>query len=153
MRERLGKSERRNHLSRVLLIRHAEAQSQEEFTAASLACEAGVSRVWFYTLVGEEFKNLRASLPGRVTSGETLVAKLRKDIVGLRTQLKDLKAKYEASIKEKLAEAIRHIELLDKENRMLRETVAALEKRLGDNKLVIFSEVRNNPIGPLNDES
>jgi regulator of replication initiation timing len=93
--------------------------------------------VWFYKLVGDQFIKLRAGLPGPITSGGTLVTKLRKEVADLRAQLRDLRAKYEASIKEKLAAAIRHIEFLDEENRMLREEVAHLRKRLNESKVVI----------------
>jgi hypothetical protein len=148
MRERMGKEDRRDQLSHIMLARYTKSQSQADFTAASLASEAGISTVWFYALAGKQFMKLRAKLPGPIPSGETLVTRLRKEIAGLRTQLKDLKAKYESSIKEKLAEAIRHIELLDKENRMLRENVTALEKRLSDSKLVIFIEAHKDTIVP-----
>jgi hypothetical protein len=144
MRERLAREDRRDQLSRVLLDAYTKARSQADFTAPSLAHQAGVSTVWFYALVGKQFRSLRAKLPGPIPSGDTLVAKLRKEIVGLHIQLKDLKAKYETSIKEKLAEAIRHIELLDTENRMLRETVTELKKRLSDDKLIIYTTVPDN---------
>lgn len=151
MRGRMDKEDRRDQLSHIMLARYAEARSQADFTAASLACEAGISAVWFYILVGKQFTKLRAQLPGPISSDETLIAKLRKEIAELHAQLKKLKYKYEASIKEKLAEAIRHIELLDKENRMLRETVTALEKRLSNNKLVIFTTVDDSTIVPSSD--
>ena len=125
---RLSKADRKEQLSGLLRARHARAKSQKDFTAASLASEGGVSAVWFYELVGDQFIILRATLPGPITSDETLVAKLRKEIELLRIQLREFKARHEASIKEKLAGAISHIELLEKENRMLRERVAYLEK-------------------------
>lgn len=137
MRVRMGKEERRDQLLHLLSTRYARARSQADFTAASLACEVNISVVWFYKLVGKQFRKLRGQLPGPVPSDETLIASLRKEIAELRARMRKLKDKYELSIKEKLAGAIRHIELLDKENRMLRETVAVLEKRLAENKLVI----------------
>ena len=79
-------------------------------------------------------------LPGPITSSDALVTKLRKEVARLRAQLRDLRAKYESSIKEKLAAAIRHIESLDEENRSLRERVAYLEKRLGEGTIVIFPD-------------
>lgn len=139
MSERLGKAERKDRLTSLLRDRHARAKDQKDFTAASLASEAGVSPVWFYKLVGDRFIELRATLPGPIISGETLVAKLRKEVRRLRSRVRELKAKYEASIKEKLAGAISHIELLETENRMLRERVAYLEKCLIIDKVDISS--------------
>jgi hypothetical protein len=150
MRERMDKEDRKDQLSRIMLSRYAEAQSQADFTAASLAHDAGVSAVWFYTLVGKQFRKLRAQLPGPILPEETLIAKLRKEIVELHTQLRKLKEKYEVSIKERLAEAIRHIELLDKENRMLRERLKSFEDRLSENKLVIFAPVDDSTAIPPN---
>jgi len=146
---RSGKEDTKDHLSSILQRRFAQARCQKDFTAASLASEGGVSAVWFYKLVSDQFIKLRASLPGSITSSDTLVTKLRKEVAGLRTQLRELKAKYEASIKEKLAAAIRHIERLDEENRMLREEVAYLKKRLGEGKIVIFSDSKQEEAAPF----
>lgn len=139
-----GKEDTKDHLSSILQRRFAQAQSQKDYTAASLASEGGVSAVWFYHLVGDQFIKLRARLPGPITSSDTLVTKLRKEVARLRAQLRDLKARYESSIKEKLAAAIRHIELLDEENRMLREEVAHLRKRLNESKVVITPDSQDS---------
>lgn len=136
----MDREERRDQLFRLLRRRRGEAHSQADFTAASLACEGGVSAVWFYALVGEQFRRLRAQLPGPITSAESLVGRLRREITELQGKLKELNTKYECYIQENIAGAIRHIELLDGENRMLRERVAALEKQLADGKSVITVE-------------
>jgi hypothetical protein len=139
MKGRMSKEERREQLSQIMLTRYAEARSQGDFKAVSLASEAGVSPVRFYNLVGEQFRKLRAQLPGPILPVDSLINKLRQEVAELHAQVRELKRKYEASLREKFAEAIRHIELLDRENRMLRETVTALEKRLGEHTLVISS--------------
>jgi hypothetical protein len=137
VRGRLTRADRVDQLLLILQDRYSEAQSQGDFTARSLSREAGVSVVWFYALVGRQFKVLRSNLKGPILSDESLVNKLRREVERLRNKSKELKAKYEASLKEKLFEAIRHIELLDGENRLLRERVARLEKRLDDCKLIV----------------
>lgn len=142
MSEALIKGGRRDQLLSVVLSRYATAQSQADFTAVSLAYEGGVSRAWFFELVGEQFIKLRETLPGPISSKEPLVIKLREEVAMLRIKLRELKHRYEVSIKEKFAEAIRHIELLDEENRMLRQRVADLEKRLSDHKVVILSDIQ-----------
>jgi 3-methyladenine DNA glycosylase AlkC len=146
MKGRMGREERRDQLLRILTMRYAEARSHAEFTASSLAHEAGVSAVWFYALVGEQFRRLRSKLPCPAPPAETLLTKLNKEVMELRDLLKELKAKYEMIIKEKLAEAIRHIELLDNENRMLREKLAVFEKRLSDEKLIICDGAQNETV-------
>jgi chromosome segregation ATPase len=117
--------------------RYATAEGQNDFNAASLASEACISVVWFYSMVGKEFRKLRRNLPGGRGSSETFISKLRKEISELQAQVRELREKYEASIKGKVSEAVRMIELLDKENRVLRERVADLEKRLNDEKLIV----------------
>jgi hypothetical protein len=87
---RTGKTDTKDHLSRILQRRFAQAQSQKDFTAGSLASEGGVSVVWFYNLVGDQFIKLRAKLPGPIASSDSLVTKLRKEVTRLRTQLRDL---------------------------------------------------------------
>lgn len=151
MSEAFIKEDRRDQLMHVVQVRYAKAQSQADFTAVSLAYEGGVSRAWFYELVGTQFKKLRETLPGPIPSRDSLVVKLRKEVARLRNKLRELKHQYEVSIKEKLAEAIHHIELLDKENRMLRERVANLEKRLSDSKIVISPHIKNAKSIPAKD--
>lgn len=137
MTKRMGKSNRKVQLLQLMTSRHATAESRDDFKAASLAGEACVSIVWFYRLVGKKFRRLRSSLPGGRGTSETLISKLRKEIKELRAKVKELREEYKASIKGKISEAIRMIELLDKENRFLRERVADLEKRLNEEKLII----------------
>lgn len=137
MSERMIRSDRKDHLLRLITSRHAAAESRDDFKAVSLAGESCVSVVWFYRLVGKEFRKLRASLPLGKGRGEMTVAKLRKEIKDLREQVREWREKYKAGIKGKVTEAIRMIELLDKENRFLRERVVQLEKRLNAEKLII----------------
>ena len=101
MRGWMSREDRRDQLLRIMTMRYAEARSQAEFTASSLACEAGVSAVWFYALVGEQFRRLRSTLPGPTPPAETLLATLKTEVLELRGLLKELKAKYERTIKEK----------------------------------------------------
>jgi hypothetical protein len=43
---------------------HVQVTSQSEFTAQRVADAAGISKVWLYHIAGEEFRALRAELPG-----------------------------------------------------------------------------------------
>lgn len=127
---RLRRSERRDQMLRLLNLRWEKAGCAAEFRAQLLAGELGISVVWFYVLVGEEYRRLRASLPGAPAINDDSITGLRREVERLRDELRKLKAKYEEKLRAKLAKAIRHIELLDSENRMLREKVALLESRL-----------------------
>ncbi len=126
----MRRSERRDQLLRMLKLRWERAGCAAEFRAQPLSRELGISVVWFYALVGEEYRRLRASLPGAPAVNDDSVISLRREVKRLRDELRKLKAKYEEKLRATLAKAIRHIELLDSENRMLREKVALLESRL-----------------------
>lgn len=128
----MRRSERRDQLLRHLSLKRERADCAEEFRAPLLARESGVSVVWFYRLVGEEYRSMRASLPGAPAVNEDSVISLRREVGRLRTQLRGLKARYEEKLRAKLAKAIKHIELLDRENRFLREKVTQLEERLNE---------------------
>lgn len=127
---RLRRAERRDQLLRLLNLKWERAACAAEFRALLLARELGVSVVWFYTLVGKEYKKMRASLPGAPAVNVDSVTSLRQEVERLGDELRRLKSKYEEKIRAKLAKSIRHIELLDRENRMLREKVAYLESNL-----------------------
>jgi hypothetical protein len=127
---RLRRAERRDHLLHMLNLRWESAGCAAEFRAHLLARELGVSVVWFYALVGEEYKKMRASLPGALAVNDDSVTSLRREVERLRVELRGLKSKYEEKLRAKLAKAITHIELLDSENRILREKVADLERSL-----------------------
>ena len=128
----MRRAERRDQLLHMLNLRWERAGCADEFKAQPLARELGVSVVWFYALVGEEYRRMRASLPGALAVNADSVTSLRREVKRLRDELRGLKAKYEEKLRAKLAKAIRHIELLDSENRLLREKVALLESRLNE---------------------
>lgn len=134
---RMSRADRTDLALRVMQDKYAGAATQSDFTAEILAPAAGISVVWFYILVGKEYRRLRGELPGRIPPEKTLVGTLRKRVKSLEAELKELKARYKASLKDKIAEAIRHIELLDKENRVLRERVTQLEKCLNEASITI----------------
>jgi AraC-like DNA-binding protein len=140
---RMSRAERRERLLDVLYAAHEGCTSQAEFSADTLAARAGVSKVHFYNLVGKEFSELRATLPGPRRPSRNVISRLYRIIKELRNELQTLRARYETAIKEKIAEAIRHIELLDQENRMLRDKILILEQRLDEGTTVIGMEPRS----------
>lgn len=129
---RMSTTKRRTQLLGIMEAHHARAGTRADFSADAIAAEAGVSRVRFYVLVGQEFQQLRGRLPGGRRPGRGVIASLRRELKAAREQIKELRRRYESALKEKFAEAVRHIELLDEENRTLREQVAILERRLNE---------------------
>jgi hypothetical protein len=120
---------------------HAQAITQEDFTADVIAEKAGVSLTWVYSLVGEEFKELRSKLKGKRRSPKSLLSELRTENKELRRLLRNAEAAAKSVVSADVAEAIKHIELLEEESRMLRARVAMLERRLKESEqIVVFEE-------------
>ncbi len=78
----------KEHLLEVMQEIHAQVTSQSEFTAQLIADAAGISKVWLYHIAGEEFRALRAELPGSRKTRDEEVAALRQENTQLRAQLK-----------------------------------------------------------------
>ena len=139
MGQRLKAGERRESVLQVMREMHAGAKSQEDFTAAKVAGRAGISVVWLYRLAGEEFRELRAQLEGSRRPKESVIKKLKRQISSLRREVRELKAKLKAAAREQIIEAIRTIELLDAENRMLRAEVKTLREQLAECEVITYS--------------
>ena len=134
---RMKADERRNELIRIMHEEHAGAKNQKEFTAAKVAEKAGVSVVWFYRKVGPEFQELRAQLDGPRRPKGTVINKLKGQVASLKKEVRELKARLKSAVLEQIAEAVRMLEMLDAENRMLRGEVKMLRQRLNETEIIV----------------
>jgi polyhydroxyalkanoate synthesis regulator phasin len=137
MQSRMSSEKRREQLLRVMKELFRKARTQEDFTAAKVAGEAGVSVVLLYRLVGSEFKEMRSQLEGPRRPVQTVISKLKGRIRELRREVRELKARLKAAALGEVAEAIKFIERLDEENRMLRSEVKMLRRRMAESGVVI----------------
>lgn len=138
MKERMSSDKRREQLLLVMGAMFEKARTQADFTAKKIVDEAGVSAVLFYRLVGEKFKELRSQLDGPRRPKGTVIARLKAQVKELRRQVRELKARLKAAALGEIAEAIRMIEGLDEENRMLRSEVKMLRRRLAEGEVVVI---------------
>jgi regulator of replication initiation timing len=136
--------ERRAQIQQVMLMLYEKAQSQADFTAVKIAGEAGVSVVLFYRLVGGEFKELRSQLEGPRRPAGTVISTLKSQVKELRRQIRELKTRLKATALEEIAEAIRMIERLDDENRMLRSEISLLRRRMVESEQVVIPVLQDN---------
>lgn len=133
MSERMTRAARRDQLLRVMSSLHKQAKCREDFTAERIAEAAGgISTVWFYKLVGAEFKELCSQLEGSPPSSESTDHKHRREVLELRRKLRKLEARFKAEITGDLSGAIRHIEAQDEQIRTLESLVKVLLGRLRD---------------------
>jgi regulator of replication initiation timing len=134
----MSSDKRREQLLLIMGVMFRKARTQADFTAQKIVGEAGVSAVLFYRLVGERFKELRSQLEGPRRPEGTVIAKLKGQVRELRRQVRELKARLKGAALAEIAEAIRVIEGLDEENRMLRSEVKMLRRRLTEGDVVII---------------
>jgi len=162
MRLRMTRAERQVQLLRIMYSLHRKAKSQKEFTVAIIARMAGVSTVWVYRCVYDEYQILRAELDGPRRSALDEEQELQQRIVNLESQLHQLKERYKAEIQGDVSSAIRHIEALDDEVRRLREYITWLETRLKDaglyvevpadlNHLLLNSNIEQDEVSEIDD--
>jgi regulator of replication initiation timing len=139
MTQRMSLVERRRSVLKIMREMHKTAKNQDEFTPKKAAQNAGISVVWLYHLVGKEFRKLRSQLEGPRRPIETVISRLKAQIKALKKEVRELKAKLKAVAVEQIAEAIRMIELLDSENRMLRAEIKMLRQRLDESDVIQIS--------------
>lgn len=137
MQRRMTSEKRREQLLKVMREMFERAKSQSDFTAGKIAGAAGVSVVLFYRRVGGEFKELRSRLEGPRRPVQTVISKLKGRVRELRREVCELKTRLKAAALGEVAEAIKFIERLDEENRMLRSEVKMLRRRMAESEVII----------------
>jgi hypothetical protein len=108
----------------------AQVSSQSEFTAQRVADAAGISKVWLYHVAGEEFRALRAELPGSRKTRDEEVAALRQENAQLRIQLKAAREQAHLASSIALKKAMVMLEQWEQENLELRGHIRVLTRRL-----------------------
>src|SRR5229473_4187142 len=122
--------EGKEHLLSVMREIHAQVASQSEFTAQRVADAAGISTVWLYKLAGEEFRALRAQLPGSRKTRDEEVAALRQENAHLRMQLEEAQEQARLASSTALKQAWALLEQWEQENLELRGHIRVLTRRL-----------------------
>lgn len=120
----------KEHLLTVMREIHAQVASQSEFTAQRVADTAGISKVWLYHIAGDEFRALRAELPGSRKTRDEEVATLRQENAQLRTQLKAVQEQARLASSAALKKAMVMLEQWEQENLELRGHIRVLTRRL-----------------------
>jgi hypothetical protein len=128
--QRQTAEEGKEHLLSVMREIHAQVTSQSEFTAQRVADAAGISKVWLYHIAGEEFRALRAMLPGSRKTRDEEVAALRQENAQLREQLKAAQEQARLASSTALKKAVVMLEQWEQENLELRGHIRVLTRRL-----------------------
>lgn len=128
--QRRTAEEGKEYLLSVMREVHAQVTSQSEFTAQRIAEAAGISKVWLYHIAGEEFRALRAELPGSRKTRDEEVATLRQENAQLRAQLKAAQEQARLASSTALKKAMVMLEQWEQENLELRGHIRVLTRRL-----------------------
>lgn len=128
--QRRTAEEGKEYLLSVMREVHAQVASQSEFTAQRIAKAAGISKVWLYHIAGEEFRALRAELPGSRKTRDEEVATLRQENAQLRAQLKAAQEQARLASSTALKKAMVMLEQWEQENLELRGHIRVLTRRL-----------------------
>ena len=128
--QRRTADEQKEHLLSVMREIHTQVTSQSEFTAQRVADSAGISTVWLYHVAGDEFRALRAGLPGSRKTRDEEVAALRQENTQLRTRLKEAQDQARLASSDALKKAIVMLEQWEQENLELRGHIRVLTRRL-----------------------
>ncbi|MDQ3802759.1 MAG: hypothetical protein M3416_02760 [Acidobacteriota bacterium] len=136
----MGRADRHAHLLSVMREVRAGASRQTEFTAKVVADRASVSVVTLYKVAGKEFKEMRSGLEGGRRAPDGELAELRRENEELRRENRELKEGRRETNLGELAGAIEMIEMLDEDNRMLRDRVALLERRLAESEEIVIPQ-------------
>lgn len=128
--QRRTAEEGKEHLLAVMREVHAHVEGQSEFTAQRVVDAAGVSTVWLYKLAGEEFRALRAQLPGSRKTRDEEVAALRQENAQLHKQLEEVQEQAHLASSTALKKAFALLEQWEQENLELRGHIRVLTRRL-----------------------
>jgi hypothetical protein len=128
--QRKTAEEGKERLLAVMQEIHAQVTSQSEFTAQRIADAAGISKVWLYHIAGEEFRALRAELPGSRKTRDEEVAALRQENAQLRMHLQTAQEQARLVSSAALKKAMVMLEQWEQENLELRGHIRVLTRRL-----------------------
>ena len=130
-------NERKAQLLTIMRAHRERATCTSEFSRTAIAHEAGVTPQYLSMLIGPEFHAAAQGLPGVPRTAETSLRqaleynkRLRRELEQVRQQLNDL-------TRQSIDEALRLIDQLDEDNRLLRGRVRVLEQRLRQREIAI----------------
>ena len=128
----MGRSnERKAQLLTIMQAHRERATCMSEFSRTAVAQEAGVTPQYLSMLIGPEFHAAAQGLPGVRRTAETTLRQAMEDNKRLRRELEHVRQQLNDLTRQSIDEALRLIDQLDEDNRLLRGRVRVLEQREG----------------------
>ena len=113
-----------------------------EFTRQAIAHEAGVTPQYVSMLIGPEYRAAAEGLKGERRTADTPLRQALAENQRLRKELRDARRRLEELTRQSIDDALRLIDQLDEDNRLLRGRVRVLEQRLRQREIVVTPDKR-----------
>ena len=126
--------------AQLLTIMHAHrerATCVSEFSRTAIAHEAGVTPQYLSMLIGAEYHAAAVGLTGKRRASDTSLRQALEENKRLRRELGNTRQQLKELTKDSIDEALRLIDQLDEDNRLLRGRVRILEQRLREREIAM----------------
>ncbi len=133
----MGSNERKAQLLTIMHTHRDRATSMTEFSRTAIAQESGVTPQYLCMRIGPEFHAAAQGLPGVRRTAETSLRQALEDNKRLRRELEHVRKQLNDLTRQSIDEALRLIDQLDEDNRLLRGRVRVLEQRLRQRVIAI----------------
>jgi len=130
-------TETKAELLAIMRAHRDRATCLREFSRHAIAQEAGVTPQYVSMLIGAEYRAAALGLNGTRRSVDTPLRQALVENQRLRRELRDAHRRLEELTKQSIDDALRLIDQLDEDNRLLRGRVRVLEQRLRQQEIVV----------------
>ena len=133
----IGSNERKTQLLAIMHAHRERATCVSEFNRIAIAQEAGVTPQYVSMLIGAEFHVAAQGLTGKRRSSDSSLERALEENKRLRRELEQARHQLKDFTQQSIDEALRLIDQLDEDNRLLRGRVRVLEQRLRQREIAI----------------
>jgi len=135
-------TERKGELLAIMQAQRERATCLSEFTRHAIAQEASVTPRYVSMLIGPEYRAATAGLRGKRRSSDTSLEQALQENQILRQELSHADQQSKELTRQSIDDALRLIDRLDEDNRLLRGRVRILEQRLRQKEIVVTPNQR-----------
>jgi hypothetical protein len=126
----------------IMQAHRDRATCLSEFSRRAIAQEAGVTPQYVSMLIGPEYRDAAEGLNGKRRSTDTPLRQALAENARLRSEFRDAKRRVDELTGQSIDDALRLIDQLDEDNRLLRGRVRVLEQRLRQQEIVVTPDKR-----------
>jgi hypothetical protein len=135
-------TDRKSELLAIMQTHRNRATCLSDFSRRAIAQEAGVTPQYVSMLIGPEYRAAAQGLGGKRRSVETPLREVLVENQRLRKELRNAHHRLEELTKQSIDDALRLIDQLDEDNRLLRGRVRVLEQRQRQQEIVVTPDKR-----------